>query len=112
MSIDSLKVGELPFAFVKRLEEAEASLEEEIRDEMTYRTPKAYFELAHMKLLRGEDEGFLANINQGTMYCADADQPAEFALMLSRMLEGGFHAPVIEKGLAQLDSIVGKLRLK
>ena len=61
-----------------------------------------------MKLIRGDNDGFLKDVKLGAQYCTVADEPAEYEVILCRMQECGFKAPVIQLGIEHLASAMKK----
>jgi len=89
-----------------QLARAERALGTQVTNQPPYNAPWSYFDLATVRLLLSDGDGFLSLLNQGLTYCDAAWQPGTYRDTLRLLADGSVELPRLLDGIEQLDEAV------
>lgn len=89
-----------------QLTRAERALGAQVANQPPYNAPWSHFDLATVRLLLGDGDGFLRLLDQGLTYCDAAWQPGTFRDTLRLLADGEVAFPGLLDGIDQLEEAV------
>lgn len=89
-----------------QLAKAERALGAQVANQPPYNAPWSHFDLATVRLLLSDADGFLSLLDQGLTYCDAAWQAGTFRDNLRLLTDGGVALPGLLDGIDQLDEAV------